>query len=104
MRSAPSKETKPAEGFPLARARHPNLVGEFYSPERGDLILNPLDARCPYWGLGAELDRDETATTIAAAFLPEKDTRSIFHRQSASDPCSSAQPEATVERHSALDG
>jgi hypothetical protein len=25
---------------------------EFYSPARGDLILNPLDARCPYWGLG----------------------------------------------------
>jgi len=24
-----------------------DFVGEFYSPARGDLILNPLDARCP---------------------------------------------------------
>ena len=31
-----------------------DFIGEFYSPERGDLILNPLDARCPYWDLGAE--------------------------------------------------
>ncbi|HWZ52793.1 MAG TPA: type IV secretion system DNA-binding domain-containing protein [Granulicella sp.] len=49
-----------------------DFVSEFYSPARGDLILNPLDARCPYWGLGDEIGRDETATTIAAAFLPEK--------------------------------
>ena len=34
-----------------------DFVGEFYSPVRGDLILNPLDARCPYWGVGDELDR-----------------------------------------------
>lgn len=50
-----------------------DFVGEFYSPARGDLILNPLDARCPYWGLGEEINREETATTIAAAFLPEKE-------------------------------
>src|SRR5439155_8182440 len=24
-------------------------VPEFYHPERGDLILNPLDLRCPSW-------------------------------------------------------
>jgi Cdc6-like AAA superfamily ATPase len=29
-----------------------DFVGEFYDPKRGDLILNPLDARCPYWSLG----------------------------------------------------
>ena len=27
-----------------------DFVSEFYSPARGDLILNPLDTRCPYWG------------------------------------------------------
>jgi len=32
-----------------------DFVGEFYSPERGDLILNPLDARCPYWSLPEEM-------------------------------------------------
>ena len=51
---------------------------EFYSPARGDLILNPLDTRCPYWGLGDEITSDETAMTIAAAFLPEKEYEKQF--------------------------
>jgi Type IV secretion-system coupling protein DNA-binding domain len=55
-----------------------DFVGEFYSPARGDLILNPLDQRCPYWSLGNEIDRDETAATIAAAFLPEKEYEKEF--------------------------
>ena len=55
-----------------------DFVGEFYSPARGDLILNPLDARCPYWSLGDEINRTETATTIAAAFLPEKEYEKAF--------------------------
>jgi Type IV secretion-system coupling protein DNA-binding domain len=55
-----------------------DFVGEFYDPKRGDLILNPLDARCPYWNLGAELMREETATTIAAAFLPETEYEREF--------------------------
>jgi hypothetical protein len=55
-----------------------DFLGEFYRPGRGDLILNPLDQRCPYWGLGDEIDRPETATTIAAAMLPEKDYEKAF--------------------------
>ena len=55
-----------------------DFVGEFYDPERGDLILNPLDARCPYWSLTDELLRDETAATIAAAFLPDKEYEKAF--------------------------
>ena len=55
-----------------------DFVGEFYDPKRGDLILNPLDARCPYWSLGDELVREETATTIAAAFLPENEYEREF--------------------------
>jgi len=51
---------------------------EFYSPTRGDLILNPLDTRCPYWSLGDEITRDETAMTIAAAFLSEKEYEKEF--------------------------
>src|SRR5581483_4377052 len=31
---------------------------QFYRPERGDVILNPLDARCPYWSPGDELRHD----------------------------------------------
>jgi hypothetical protein len=55
-----------------------DFVSEFYSPERGDLILNPLDTRCPYWNLGAEINRAETATAIAAAMLPEKEYEKAF--------------------------
>jgi len=55
-----------------------DFAGEFYDPGRGDLILNPLDARCPYWSLGDELLREETATTIAAAFLPEREYEREF--------------------------
>ena len=30
-------------------------VTRFYSPERGDIILNPLDVRAPYWSPGEEV-------------------------------------------------
>ena len=55
-----------------------DFLGEFYNPQRGDLILNPLDQRCPYWGLGDEIDWPETATTIAAAMLPDKEHEKEF--------------------------
>ena len=82
-----------------------DFIGEFYSPERGDLILNPLDARCPYWDLGAELDREETATTMAAAFLPEKEYEKAFFTDSPRRILAhSAQAKAATEGHPALDG
>ncbi|MBS1813868.1 MAG: type IV secretion system DNA-binding domain-containing protein [Acidobacteria bacterium] len=55
-----------------------DFVGEFYKPERGDLVLNPLDSRCPSWNLSDEVDELETATTIAAAMLPEKEYEKDF--------------------------
>jgi len=48
------------------------FVQEFYQPKRGDLILNPLDARCPFWHLQGELDGRGVEDAIAAAMLPEK--------------------------------
>ena len=41
-------------------------VQEFYSEERGDWILNPLDRRCPYWSPWSEL-RDDSFSVNAAA-------------------------------------
>lgn len=41
-------------------------VQEFYDPTRGDIILNPLDQRCPYWSPWSEL-RNGTFTVDAAA-------------------------------------
>jgi Type IV secretion-system coupling protein DNA-binding domain len=55
-----------------------DFLGEFYNPERGDLLLNPLDRRCPWWNLPNEIDVPEIATAIAAAMLPEKEYEKDF--------------------------
>ncbi|MHB8413616.1 MAG: type IV secretion system DNA-binding domain-containing protein, partial [Candidatus Acidiferrales bacterium] len=51
---------------------------EFYSPERGDAILNPLDARMPYWSPGEELKHDAEALTLAASLFPERHNENPF--------------------------
>ena len=48
-------------------------TGQFYSPERGDIILNPLDERMPYWPIADEVIRPAEALTLAAALFPETD-------------------------------
>ena len=67
------------------------FVPEFYRPERGDLVLNPLDARCPTWSPWAELDperREVDSEMLAAAFIPDppgphsEDGSAFFFRQS----------------------
>jgi len=51
------------------------FVQEFYSEEGGDFILNPLDARCPFWSPWSEL-RDDSfdidAENLAASFIRER--------------------------------
>jgi hypothetical protein len=81
-----------------------DFVGEFYDPKRGDLILNPLDARCPYWNLGAELVREETSTTIAAAFLPDTEYEKEFFADGPRRILASVKAEAATERHFGVDG
>ena len=54
------------------------FVQEFYNPDRGDFILNPLDARCPFWNLNGELDSHGIEDAIAAAMLPDKQYESGF--------------------------
>ncbi len=54
------------------------FVQEFYSPERGDFVLNPLDQRCPFWNLGGELDAQGIEDALAAAMLPEKQFENGF--------------------------
>jgi type IV secretory pathway TraG/TraD family ATPase VirD4 len=51
----------------------------FYDPKRGDVILNPLDKRCPYWGPAEELLTDPEADAIAASlFQPRDDKKGEF--------------------------
>jgi hypothetical protein len=54
------------------------FVQRFYNPET-DVILNPLDARCPYWGPSEELRRRAEAKAIAASlYQPTTDKKGEF--------------------------
>jgi hypothetical protein len=51
----------------------------FYKESRKDLILNPLDARAPYWTPSSELRNPAEARTIAASmYQPREDKRGEF--------------------------
>jgi len=55
------------------------FVQRFYQSRRGDIILNPLDARCPYWGPAEELRRRAEAKAIAASlYQPTTDKKGEF--------------------------
>ncbi|MEI9980333.1 MAG: type IV secretion system DNA-binding domain-containing protein [Edaphobacter sp.] len=58
-------------------------VRRFYNPERGDVILNPLDQRCPYWGPAEELrSRSEAKALSASLFQPPQDRKGEFFIES----------------------
>jgi type IV secretory pathway TraG/TraD family ATPase VirD4 len=44
---------------------------QFYRAERGDVILNPLDARMPYWSPGEEIQHRAEALGFAKALFPD---------------------------------
>ena len=51
----------------------------FYRKDRGDWILNPLDARAPYWSPASELRTPAEARTIAASlYQPTNDKKGEF--------------------------
>ena len=45
------------------------FVQRFYDPKNGDVILNPLDKRCPYWGPSEELRRRSEAKALAVSLF-----------------------------------
>lgn len=51
---------------------------QFFNPARGDLILNPLDARCPYWSPADEVLHEAEALTLAASLFPDKPHENTF--------------------------
>ena len=55
------------------------FIQRFYDPKRGDIVLNPLDDRCPYWGPSEELRRKAEAKAIAASlYQPTSDKKGEF--------------------------
>ena len=51
---------------------------QFYDPRRGDQILNPLDARTPFWTPADELRLDAEALTLAESLFPDRPNESSF--------------------------
>ena len=59
------------------------FIERFYDESRGDIVLNPLDRRCPYWGPSEELVRRAEARTVAASlFQPTSDRKGEFFVES----------------------
>jgi type IV secretory pathway TraG/TraD family ATPase VirD4 len=55
------------------------FVKQFYSPHRGDIVLNPLDARMPYWNPSKELRRKAEAKALAVSlYQPEGVSNRFF--------------------------
>jgi hypothetical protein len=51
---------------------------QFFNPVRGDLILNPLDVRCPYWSPSDEVMHEAEALTLATSLFPDKPHENTF--------------------------
>jgi type IV secretory pathway TraG/TraD family ATPase VirD4 len=51
------------------------FVARFYREERGDVILNPFDARSPYWTPSSELRNPAEARTIATSLYQPTDQK-----------------------------
>lgn len=47
------------------------FIAHYYRPERGDIILNPFDARCAYWSPFAEIGHPADSDRIAHQLITE---------------------------------
>jgi len=55
-----------------------DYVPYFLTPSRGDLILNPLDQRMPYWTPGDETEARGRCSHIAASLFPDRHNENSF--------------------------
>jgi energy-coupling factor transporter ATP-binding protein EcfA2 len=55
---------------------------EFYDQDRDDVILNPLDARMPYWSPCDEILHHAEAETLAKSLYPDRDREYRFFVES----------------------
>src|SRR3984893_10201891 len=51
---------------------------QFFDPDRGDAILNPLDGRTPFWTPADDLRLDAEALTLAESLFPERPNENSF--------------------------
>ena len=53
-------------------------TAQFFTPERGDVILNPLDGRSPYWSPGDEWRHEAETLTLATSLFPDRHHDNAF--------------------------
>jgi hypothetical protein len=51
---------------------------QFYNEGRGDVVMNPLDARCPFWTPGDEVPHEAEALTLAVSLFPDQGRENRF--------------------------
>ncbi len=51
---------------------------QFYNAARGHVILNPMDARCPFWSPGDKVPHEAEALTLAASLFPDQGRENRF--------------------------
>jgi len=54
------------------------FLKQFYDEKRGDIVLNPVDMRCPYWSPVDEVEDMAEAETMAKALFPDNDMNKFF--------------------------
>lgn len=54
------------------------FLQQFFEEKRGDIVLNPIDTRCPYWSPVDEVEDMAEAETMAASLFPENDINQFF--------------------------
>src|SRR5205807_2880341 len=50
----------------------------FFDQSRGDIVLNPLDLRMPYWSPADEVQHEAEALTVATSLFPDTQLRNPF--------------------------
>jgi type IV secretory pathway TraG/TraD family ATPase VirD4 len=66
---------------------HREFVEEFYRAERGDVILNPLDERFPFWAPGFEVEHGDEAQALMmgdSLYPVQPGDQPFFKKQAAS--------------------
>ncbi len=58
------------------------FIRQFYDEKRGDVVLNPLDVRMPYWNPADEVDDEPEALTLAKSFYQPDDVPNVFFVES----------------------
>ena len=66
------------ERRPSCTIRRSNMCRSFTRESRGDVVLNPLDARCPFWTPGDEVPHEAEALTVAASLFPDRGRENQF--------------------------